>query len=149
MKQHRLPAFVVAASVFLSGCSAGSAFTKDGGLGALIGGALGAGAGAALGDQRGEAEAGAVLGGVVGAGLGLIAGAVIHEQGEEAARKNEIIVRRAAPVSLEQREIDALREEVYDSTSWGRGEVKPWNERYRGDNPNIPYQGPASSTFRN
>lgn len=148
----RLKSFVFltcAMFLLLSGCSASSAFTQSGGVGALVGGAAGAGIGASIGDQYGETQFGALLGGGIGAGLGLLTGAVIHEQNEEMARKEEIVVREAVGVSPEQYEIEALRKEVNESSDWGRNETKPWEERYRGSNPNAPYQGPARSTYRN
>ena len=135
--------------LFFTSCSASSAFTQSGGLGALFGGAAGAGIGAAVGDQHGEAQLGAAVGGAIGAGLGLLTGGIIHEQNEATAKQDEIVVRQAAAVSREQLEIDALRKQVNESSDWGGNETKPWEERYNGSNPNRPYQGPASSTFRN
>ena len=133
----------------LAACSAGSAFTQSGALGTVLGGAAGAGIGASLGKQHGETELGALVGGSIGAGLGLISGAIIHEQSEQMARKEEIVVRQAAAVSPEQLEIDALRKEINASSDWGRNETKSWEDRYEGSRSNSPYQGPASSTYRN
>jgi hypothetical protein len=58
------------------------------------------------------------------------------------------VVRKAQETNEQQKEIDDLRKEIYDSTKYGGGEVKSWNERYKGQNTNSPYQGPTSGSYR-
>lgn len=52
------------------------------------------------------------------------------------------------PVDATQKEIDELREEINESTKYGRGEKKDWEDRYLDHNPSTPYQGPTPGTFR-
>lgn len=44
-----------------------------------------------------------------------------------------------------QDEIELMRKDMADNSKWGRGEVKPWNERYKTDNSELPYLGPMGS----
>ncbi|MCC6933384.1 MAG: hypothetical protein IT292_09045 [Deltaproteobacteria bacterium] len=41
----------------------------------------------------------------------------------------------------EKTEVDVLHRDIHDSTKWGQAETKPWNERYIGEESNLPYQG--------
>lgn len=44
-----------------------------------------------------------------------------------------------------QEDIDMLRKDMADNSKWGRGEVKPWNERYKTEPSELPYLGPMGS----
>ncbi|MCC6219616.1 MAG: hypothetical protein IT291_00060 [Deltaproteobacteria bacterium] len=130
----------------MSGCSMRSSYSSEGLIGTLIGTGVGGGLGYFLGDQADVAKEGAIAGGAVGAGLGLLAGGLMYDDAQ--LSRHEVVVRKSLPVSDTSKQIDAIRNQVYDSSSWGNNETKSWNERYLGKNPNIPYQGPASPTFR-
>ena len=59
-----------------------------------------------------------------------------------------VTVREPEAIPGEIKELDALRQEVEERTTWGRGETKPWNERYEGENSGQPFQGPEKSYNR-
>ncbi|MCB0344569.1 MAG: hypothetical protein KDD66_05615 [Bdellovibrionales bacterium] len=52
------------------------------------------------------------------------------------------------PADSTQKEIDQLRKEIEESTKYGRGETKDWEDRYLDHNPNTPYQGPTPGSSR-
>ena len=83
----------------------------------------------------------AALAGAIGGGLGMLAGGMLHERNVSEVKKRQLLVREARVVSENQREIDAMRENLAESTRWGGGEVKPWNERYWGESYDTPYEG--------
>jgi len=58
--------------------------------------------------------------------------------------RREIVERVPVYASDEERQLEESREKITDSTKWGKGEVRPWEERYDGNNPSRPYQGPAN-----
>ena len=129
--------------IILCSCSAQSAASSTALLAGLIGGGAGVAGGAIIGqnDRSIGAKRGAVALGTVGALLGATAGSV--------ARQNEIDAQRETyfkrePYETDQRqlEIDKFREQVYESSSWGRNEVRPYEERYVILDENPPYQGP-------
>lgn len=68
----------------------------------------------------------------------------------DSARDKPIVVRVADEEDERQKEIDELRKEIKDSTKYGGGETKDWNDRYLDHNPNDAdsYQGPTSGTIR-
>lgn len=53
------------------------------------------------------------------------------------------VIRIPAKINSVQKEIDDIRDRTYDNTKYGRSETRPWNDRYLGNNPNYPYQGPT------
>ena len=138
---------VVSFSLALSsvGCSPSSMASPEGAVGSIITGVLGAGAGYAVGNEIGKKTENTLLGAGVGAGLGLMAGGLLHEQNLRVAKQRAVVVREAKMISRQQKELDNLREQLSESTQWGGNEVKPWNDRYWGEDSAIPYQGPGHS----
>lgn len=61
--------------------------------------------------------------------------------GCSSAEPRVVTIREADLPPKEISEIDELRKEVGDRTKLGKGETKPWNERYQGENPDKPFQG--------
>ena len=59
-----------------------------------------------------------------------------------------ITKREPLEVSVEDKQLDALRREQLEKTTWGRAETKPWNERFRGYDSNRPFQGTAEMNNR-
>lgn len=126
-----------------SSCSPTNAASQEGLIGALFGGGVGAGIGSYFGKEFGHETENIAINSGIGAGLGLMAGALIHDINQESERKKAVIIRQAKMIGENQTELDRLREEYSESTKWGRSEVRPWKERYWGDNPGEPYLGPA------
>ncbi len=129
----------------MGACSLASYPTVPAGIGLLGGGLLGAGAGSLLSQRIGNSTKNTALIGGIGAATGLIVGAAIHEQRQQLAKEQEAVIREARRIDSRQREIDAMRQEVYSKSSWGRLEVKPWHERYVTEVSEEPYQGQGSS----
>lgn len=125
----------------LSGCSPSSALSPE----ALFGGtALGVGGGIAghyIGEELGYTKDGEIAGAAIGGALGLLAGGRIYEGRREAARDTLPVERVPTYRDDGQVDIDAHAREVHDATKWGKGESKPWRERYMDYEDNLPYQG--------
>jgi hypothetical protein len=126
-----------------AGCSPGAFLSGEAGIGSLGGAAVGSAVGAVIGADKGNMTANIAANGLIGAGVGLLGGAIAHGMGEAGGKKQEIVLREAKMIDENQKEIDLLRQEVDDSTKWGRAETKSWNERYLGEDPSEPYQGPS------
>lgn len=131
-------------SLLTASCSPSSMFTSEGAYSSAAGGILGTGIGYAIGQQVGKTTENMLLAGTIGSGIGLMAGGLLHEHNIAVSQKQEVLIRQVRMVDDNQREIDSLREKLHDSTSWGGNEVKPWNERYWGDNYQHPYEGTLS-----
>ena len=59
-----------------------------------------------------------------------------------AGRGNRVVVvREANPANAELKQLGEERARIDEATKLGRGETKPWKERYQGYNPERPYQG--------
>lgn len=58
------------------------------------------------------------------------------------SKPQPMVVRYPVFEGADQKEIDDTHRAINESTKNGRGEVKNWNERYLGENPALPYQGP-------
>lgn len=141
----RLIAMLLVVCVSVSACG-NSAMLNAGTLaGTALGAAGGMGLGAAIGEGQGKELTGALIGTGAGAALGMLSGISYHR--ELAAAQRSVVIREAEEVSEVQRKIDSAREDIYDQSSWGSNETKPWNERYWGEAPNV-YQGPVSPTYR-
>ncbi len=125
----------------LVGCAPSSMFTQEGAGFGIVSGLLGGGAGYLIGEEVGKKTENTLLGTGVGVGLGMMAGGLIHEQNVRTAQKRTVVVREARLIGETQKELDHLRNELTESTTWGGNEVKPWNERYWGEDTGIPYQG--------
>lgn len=124
----------------LCSCSSSSALSSLGLIGTTVGAATGIGAGYVIGDQIGKKSENMLLAGAIGAGTGMLVGGLINDSQEEKNAKTRI-VRQARQTDARQKEIDALRESLSDGSSWGKLETKSWNERYRGDYYDTPYEG--------
>ena len=133
----------VLAVTALSACSPANFWSANAGLGALGGTAIGAGIGGIIGQEHGNMTANVLANGALGALGGLAAGGIYNAMLPADESQNGIVERRAVMVNENQHEIDELRQQVDDSGRWGRAEEKPWEERYLGNNPNEPYQGPG------
>lgn len=125
-------------------CSPASVLSSEGAIGGLVGGAAGTGVGYLIGEQIGKKPENMLLAGSIGSGLGLMAGGMLYERNLVAVKEKQIILRQARRVSEQQREIDRIRQQMHDSSSWGQMERKPWNERYWGDSYNSPYEGSSA-----
>lgn len=135
--------FITIASCSFAGCAPASYASSQAAGGTLIGAAVGSGVGWLLGNEVGSKTENVLLNSAIGGGIGLLVGSLLHEQNIRLARKREIVTREARLMSKNQMELDALREQVYESSSWGKNESSPWNKRYLDNAPNIPYQGPS------
>ena len=136
-----LPLALAVSSFSASGCSAAAYGSQEAFTSGLAGGAVGSGIGYLIGDRIGNKSQNIAVNGAIGAGLGLLAGAAINERNIQLAKQREIVVREARLIGKTQMELDKLREELNESTSWGRNEVKPWDQRYTADDYPAPFQG--------
>ena len=125
----------------LSACSPGSYASNEGMMGAFTGTLLGSGVGWYLGDELGKKKENILLNAAIGGGLGLVGGALLNEQKVRLAKEREVVIREALLIDENQKELDNLREDLDESTNWGRGEVKPWNERYPDEAYDLPFSG--------
>ena len=126
----------------LSACSASSIMTPFAAVGTLAGAGLGAVTGAVVAatDDSFDKNATIALGTGAGAATGVIVGAMMHERQQEIEKIRPIVREPMYTDNEVQREIDGLRQEMRDDSSYGRSEVKPWDDRYL-ENDSLPYQG--------
>jgi hypothetical protein len=103
----------------------------------------GTGAGYLIGQRVGKKTENMALAGAIGGGMGLMAGGLLHEHNMKVVEARRARVREARALDRNQSEIDELRERMYDDSSWGRSEVKPWNQRYWDESYDEPYEGPV------
>lgn len=137
----RISLFFLLTVISLSACAPSSMFTQEGLVTSSFGAAAGTGAGYLIGKQIGKKTENMLLGAATGSALGLMAGGLLHENNIRSAQQREVLIRQARMVGSTQKELDILREQLYDSTRWGGNEVKPWEERYWGDFHGHPYEG--------
>ena len=126
-----------------SACSLSSIPTMDGLAGATAGAVVGGGIGSIIGDEVGKKTENTLLGAGVGALSGMGIGSIIHGNRMELAKEDAQVIREAKQLDARQKEIDDIRRAVDSDSSWGRSEVKPWQERYNTEASDIPYQGPG------
>lgn len=136
---------VLACSLYIGGigCTAASYVSQEALTASLAGSAVGSGVGWLIGNEVGNKTQNIAVNAAIGGGLGLLAGAIINEKNVSLARKREVVLREARLMDRNQMELDRLREDLYDSTSWGRGEIRTWDKRYEETPSNRPYQGPS------
>lgn len=138
-----LAGLVFAAVCFTTGCSPAAYSSSEGIVGGLIGSAMGSGVGAYFGSVEGNMTKNILANAAIGGGLGLLGGSMMYENNLQLERQREVVVREAEMIDKNQRELDLSRERLYDSTSWGGNDSKPWNERYPAEDLELPYQGPS------
>lgn len=128
-------------SLSTTGCSLANYVSQEGLTGALGGTAVGSAVGWFIGEEVGNKEENIALNAAIGTGVGILAGAAVNQKNIRSARKKEVAIREAKLISKNQKELDKLREEINESSSWGRNEVKPWDKRYIANEQDPPYQG--------
>jgi len=133
--------------VFVTSCTTANYVTPEAFGGSLLGSAIGAGGGALWGnlDDDIDPTKAAALFGAIGGGVGLLTGAYMN-MNEEKAPYEARVMREPyynAEVQARQDEISQQRRELEEATKWGAAETAPWNERYLGEDSNLPYQGPS------
>ena len=131
-------------SLAICSCSPANYISQEGLSGSLIGGAVGTGVGWLIGNEVGDKSKNMAANAAIGAGVGLLSGAFVNERNIATAKKREMVVREAKMISTTQRKLDKLREELYDSSSWGKNETETWDVRYMDSSERIPYQGPVN-----
>ncbi len=136
---------LLALSIYFGGigCTAASYVSQEALTASLAGSAVGSGVGWLIGNEVGNKTQNIAVNAAIGGGLGLLAGAIINEKNVSLARKREVVLREARLMDRNQHELDRLREDLYDSTSWGRAETRTWDHRYQQDSSGRPYQGPT------
>ena len=129
----------------LQGCATGALLATE----SLTGAAVGTAGGSALGLLFAESQdvskttENILVNGAIGAGIGLLAGVYLHQQNVELAKERAVILREYQLLRENQRDINRLRKQVYDSSSWGGNESRSWKKRYRVILEDEPYQGPV------
>lgn len=126
-----------------SACSLSSFPSLEGLAGATAGAAVGAGIGSIIGDHAGKKTENTLMAGGIGALSGMAIGALVHDNRMELAKEDAQVIREAKQLDARQKEIDDTRRAVDSDSSWGKLEVKPWQERYNIENSEMPYQGPS------
>ena len=147
MKRFQYLAAIFLVVFALDSCSFQSLFTPVAATTSAVGAAVGAGGGYLYASKKDGYDKGksALVGLGTGAALGLLAGGLMAEEDPAVAAKPKVVRVPVYSENTMQLEIDSLRYEVNESTKWGRGETKPWDERIY-ENSNFPYQGPAVGT---
>lgn len=137
--------FVLVALLSSIGCTQAALFQQESVFGSLLGAGTGAGIAALVAennlDEYMKNETIAVGGGI-GAAAGLIAGGLLYDSRALEAQALRPVRQPYLVDPTDTWSLDEAYEQVQESTKEGRGEVSPWEERYWGDTPNIPYQGP-------
>lgn len=143
-KRRTLAKFCLSALLTIpSACSLSSLPTTDGLLGATAGAVVGGGIGNIIGDHLGKKTENTAIAAGVGALSGLAIGGLIHDNRMEIAKEDAQVIREAELISSRQKEIDEVRKSTEAKSSWGRSEVKPWQDRYQIETSEYPYQGPG------
>ncbi len=142
MNFRRLTSLGIAFALTLSSaCSLSSLPTLDGLAGAAAGAVVGGGIGSIIGDHTGKKTENTLMVGAIGAATGLGIGALINDNRMELAQEDAQVIREAQQLDSRQKEIDGIRAAVNSDSSWGRAEVKPWQERYLTETSDLPYEG--------
>ena len=128
-----------------SSCSLANYGSQEAAAGAAGGGLIGGAAGYAIAKKsHGNAAENILVNGAIGSSIGLAAGALINQKNVNHAKKREVAIREAKLISKNQEDLDHLRQEIYDSSSWGNNEVDTWDKRYNGEYRPEPFQGNVS-----
>ena len=135
--------FSLTAAAAFSSCSPANFWSPNAGYGALGGTLIGSGIGAVIGQENGNMTSNVIANGLLGTAGGVLAGGFYNAAQPVDNSMADVVERRAIYINSNQAEIDAMRQQVDDAGRWGRNEEKPWDERYLGSNPNVPYQGPG------
>lgn len=144
MKKRNLINIALCISLFApSACSVSSLPSFEGLAGAVAGTAVGAGIGSIVGDHAGKKTENTLMAGGIGAATGIALGALVHDNRMELAKEDAQVIREARQIDARQKEIDETRRAVESDSSWGKLEIKPWQERYNIENSEMPYQGPG------
>ena len=140
-----LSSFIVVPVLFLQGCAPATLLATESLTGSLVGTLGGSAVGLFFAESQDVSKTteNILVNGAIGAGIGLLAGAYIHQQNLEIAKERAKVEKEYQLLRENQTEIDELRKKVYDSSSWGANESRPWKERYRINTESDPYQGPV------
>lgn len=138
---RRFLSLPLGATVLLSGCSPTSSISPEIFTGTALGTAAGSSVGWIFSREYGNTAQNLLVNGAIGAGVGLLAGTLLHERNVKLAQERQVVIREAEVIDESQKEIDQLREKVYDSSSWGRNETKSFDRRYQTEESEAPYQG--------
>jgi hypothetical protein len=138
----------ISSSLFFSGCSSAASagasalpIAPQVAIPVLIGSVGGAGFGHLFGKENGDATQNVLINSAIGAGVGLAAGAVLYTRQLELKQEQEETKKQGELIVKSQKDIDTLRTQVNESSSWGRNETKSFEERYQIDRSEEPYQG--------
>lgn len=124
-----------------SSCSLANYGSQEAVVGAAGGGLLGGAVGYAIAQKVGNTNKNVLTNAAIGSGLGIAAGALMNQRNVANAKKREVVIREAKLINKNQMELDKLRQEIYDSSSWGNNEVDTWDKRYEGEYKSEPFQG--------
>ncbi len=127
-----------------SSCSLASYVSQEALSTAAGGGLIGGAAGYAISRRVGNASQNILVNSAIGTAAGLAVGSFLNQKNIQTAKKREVVVREAKLIGKNQLEVDKLRKEVYDSSSWGNNEVSSWDQRYPTTNNGMPHQGSSN-----
>ena len=105
--RNRLPIFLLAGTVFFTGCAGGPLSTREKGAG--IGALGGAAAGGLVGAAVGHPGAGAAIGGALGLGAGALVGDQLQGQDNRNYYQDRQIRQNQAEIDRQKRDIERLR----------------------------------------
>ena len=132
-----------------TGCKLANFASKEALTGGVGGSLIAGAAGYAISRRIGNSAQNVLTNAAIGAGTGLAAGALLkNHRNNKIAKKQEVVVREAQLITKNQLELDKLRKEVYDSSSWGNNEVGTWDQIYPATNSGTPHQGSSNYQTR-
>ena len=130
-------------------CSLANFASKEALTGGVGGSLIAGAAGYAISRRIGNPAQNVLTNAAIGAGAGLAAGSLFkHRKNIETAKKEAVVVREAKLITKNQMELDKLRKEVYDSSSWGNNEIGTWDQIYPATNSGTPHQGSSNYQTR-
>lgn len=140
----KITASFLSICLLTSSCSLANYGSQEALAGSATGGLLGGAVGYAIAQKTGNTKENVLINAGIGTGVGLLGGALVNQRNVNNAKKREVVVREAKLISKNQMELDKLRKEIYDSSSWGNNEVDTWDKRYEGEYRPEPFQGNTS-----
>ncbi len=144
----RITTLLIYISLSCTGCSLASYASQEAVSGALGGSLIGGAAGYAISRKIGNAPQNILVNSAIGTAAGLAAGSFINQRNIKNAKKREVVVREAKLISKNQADLDKLRKEIYDSSSWGNNETGSWDQTYPATNTGYPHQGSSNYQSR-
>ena len=144
----KITTLLVCITISCTSCSLASYASQEAVAGALGGTVIGSATGFAISRRIGNTSRNVLVNAAIGTGAGLAAGTLLNHRNIKNAKKREVVVREAKLIGKNQLELDRLRQEIYDASSWGNNEVGTWDKIYPATNTGNPHQGSSNYQTR-